>query len=105
MLVQGNVSARDLTMERLARMLSSWANRFVLDRTALSGTFDFDLHWAPDQRPAVPFNNLPPSPVPVDPNGPSLFTALQEQLGLKLDSQRGPVEMLMIDHVERPTED
>jgi uncharacterized protein (TIGR03435 family) len=104
MLVQGNVSARDLTMERLAGLLSSWVNRFVLDRTALSGSFDFDLHWAPDRRP-VAFNNLPPSPVPVDPDGPSLFTALREQLGLKLDSQRRPVDILVIDHVERPAED
>jgi uncharacterized protein (TIGR03435 family) len=76
----------------------------VLDRTALSGSFDFDLHWAPDRRP-VAFNNLPPSPVPGDPDGPSLFTALREQLGLKLDSQRGPVDIVVIDHVERPAED
>jgi uncharacterized protein (TIGR03435 family) len=46
---------------------------------------------------------MPPLP-PVDPNGPSLFTALQEQLGLKLESQKGPVEMIVIDHIERPSE-
>jgi len=46
----------------------------------------------------------PPLP-PIDPNGPSIYTALQEQLGLKLDSQKGPVEVLVIDSVEQPTED
>jgi uncharacterized protein (TIGR03435 family) len=103
MLVQGNVSGRKMTMERLATMLSPWVNRSVLDRTNLAGNFDLDLQWAPDQMPTGPFG-APPG-VPIDPNGPSLFTALQEQLGLKLDSQRGPVEVLVIESAERPTED
>jgi uncharacterized protein (TIGR03435 family) len=64
----------------------------------------FDLTWTPEQfanrdTPAVVNGNT------IDPNGPSLFTALQEQLGLKLDSQRAPVEMLFIDSVSQPTPD
>jgi uncharacterized protein (TIGR03435 family) len=75
----------------------------VVDQTGLAGNFDVDLTWTPDQL-------RPPSPVgapalpPIDPNGPSIFTALQEQLGLKLDAQRGLVDVLVIDRVEKPTE-
>jgi uncharacterized protein (TIGR03435 family) len=68
-------------------------NRFVEDRTGLRGVFDFDLAWTPDETAAT------------DLSGPSIFTALQEQLGLKLESTKGPVEVLLIDNVERPTED
>ena len=72
--------------------------RTVVDRTGLSGTYDIDLHWAID----VPLRGDTPPP-PAD--GPSIFTAVQEQLGLKLESTRGPVDVLVIDHIERPTED
>ena len=68
-------------------------NRFVEDRTGLRGVFDFDLKWMPDETAAT------------DLSYPSIFTALQEQLGLKLESTKGPVEVLVIDSVERPTED
>jgi hypothetical protein len=66
------------------------------DDAGLNGRFDVDLAWTPDQ---------PPRPPDVDPNGPMLFDAIQDQLGLKLESTRGPVDVLVIDHVERPTED
>jgi bla regulator protein blaR1 len=76
----------------------------VSDKTNLSGKYDIDLKYTPDQGPPPgdPPPGLPPLP-PVDPNGPSLFTALQEQLGLKLESQKGPVGIMVIDHVERPS--
>jgi len=83
--------------------LNHW--RFVVDKTGLSGSYDFTLTWTPDQMPGA--GQRPPGapePPPIDPNGASLFTAVQEQLGLKLDSQRGPVAMLVIDRAERPTE-
>jgi uncharacterized protein (TIGR03435 family) len=76
--------------------------RLVVDKTGLSGRFAFDLAWTPEQIPdAAP----PPGVPPIDANGPSFFTALQEQLGLKLQPARGPVEVLVIDSVERPTPD
>ena len=81
------ISGRTLTMARLAEMLAPAVNRVVVDRTGLDGSFDSDLQWI------------------TAPSGlPSIFTALQEQLGLRLDPQRGPVEMLLIDHAEKPTE-
>jgi uncharacterized protein (TIGR03435 family) len=78
-----------------------FAGRIVLDRTGLAGNWDIDLTWTPDQLPQRP----PGAPeLPVNADGPSLFTAVQEQLGLKLDSQRGPVEMLVIERAEKPVE-
>jgi uncharacterized protein (TIGR03435 family) len=76
-----------------------------VDKTGLTGLYEFELEFTPDQLPqGPPPPGAPPLP-PIDPNGPSIFTALQEQLGLKLDSQRGPVEVVVIDSVERPTPD
>ena len=70
--------------------------------TNLTGMFDYDLEWTPDQ---IPNGRRGPVPVALfDPNGPSLFTALQEQLGLKLESTRAPVDVLVIDEVSRPSE-
>jgi bla regulator protein blaR1 len=108
----GQLSAEGMTASQLAAGLSRYVNRVVVDRSGLAGGFDWDLHWTPDQlRDLKPSGDAPPGAlpqvngVPFDPNGPSIFTALQEQLGLKLDAQRGPVEVVVIDHVERPTED
>lgn len=76
--------------------------RLVIDKTGLMGRFEFTLTWTPEQMPtAAP----PPGVPPIDPNGPGFFTALQEQLGLKLQSATGPVEVVVIDSVERPTPD
>ena len=84
----------------LSRTYVSLLGRNVIDRTGLTGAWDVHLKWAVDtlSAPAGP-NTTPPSEV----IGPSIFTALQEQLGLKLESARGPVEVLVIDHVERPS--
>ena len=105
------VMAGGIPMRRFAEMLTAImavgvpANadgRLVVDKTGLSGRFAFDLTWTPEKMPTV---EPPPGVPPIDPNGPSLFTALQEQLGLKLESAKGPVEVLVIDSVERPTAD
>ena len=107
MIGPGNIMSSGQPITQLATMLSNFVNRTVLDRTGLTGTFDLTLSWTPEQLPqgrGEPPPGAPPLP-PIDPNGPSIFTAVQEQLGLKLDSQRGPVDVLVIDSVEQPTED
>jgi uncharacterized protein (TIGR03435 family) len=86
------------TMAQLAAMLSAGAGRDVVDRTGLTGTFDVRLRWRPDAGLTTP----PDAQLTPD-AGVSLFTAVQEQLGLKLESSRAPQEMLVIDSVERPT--
>jgi uncharacterized protein (TIGR03435 family) len=96
-----------MTMSQFAGALGRMpaVNRTVHDRTELTGAFDIDLTWTPDQMPSGgPPPGAPPLP-PIDPNGPSLFAALQEQLGLKLESTRGAVDVVVIDGAEHPTED
>jgi uncharacterized protein (TIGR03435 family) len=100
----GQMSGSGIALTQLTQILSQFTQRIVIDRTGLEGNFDIDLTFTPDKMPL----GAPPPGVtlpPIDPNGPSLFTALQEQLGLKLASERAPVEVLVIDHVERPTPD
>ena len=87
----GKVTGSGIRMETFARNLAGATGRYVVDKTGLSGSYDLELEFTPDQSP--------------DTTGPSLFTAMQEQLGLKLDSQRAPVEVLVIDRLERPTPD
>ena len=84
-----------------ARNLAGFAGRPIVDRTGLTGAYDFELLWTPDEPPPAGVT----LPAWYDPNGPSLVTAVQEQLGLKLDATTGPVEVLVIDSAERPTED
>jgi uncharacterized protein (TIGR03435 family) len=103
----GTIAAGGNRMPQFATVLSTWVNRLVVDKTGLTGSYDIDLQWTPDQMPFGLGGEPSPAapPPPIDPNRPSIFTALQEQLGLKLDSQKGPVEVLVIDHVEQPSED
>jgi len=100
----GQLVAGAMPISQLIPPLSQFTERLVFDRTGLSGNFEIELTWTPDRLPQGP---APPGapPLSIDPNGPSLFTAVQEQLGLKLESERAPVEVLVIDHVERPTPD
>ena len=98
--LNGHIEMNAVPMANLARNLSPIAGRSVIDKTGLTGGFDAELTWTPD----ASLGNSPDAPPPSS-DGPSLFTAIQEQLGLKLDAQRGPVDVLVIDSVERPTED
>jgi uncharacterized protein (TIGR03435 family) len=88
-------------------LLSNRLDRPVIDKTGLAGRFDFHLEFAPDtaapglQRRGEPVDPGAPA-LPADTGGPSIFTALQEQLGLKLSADKGPVEVIVIDHVEKP---
>lgn len=83
-----------VTMRRFAEFLSDEVDRPVIDKTGLTGAYDFTIDWAVD------------SSVATNDSGPSIFTALQEQLGLKLDSAKGPVEIIVVDHAEKtPVED
>jgi uncharacterized protein (TIGR03435 family) len=106
MIGPGTMTAGGMLLGELARSLSQFVGRIVLDKTGLTERYDFQLKYAPEGRGVGPGPGPGgPDPQPVDPNMPSLFTALQEQLGLKLESQRGPVEVVVIDRVEQPTED
>jgi uncharacterized protein (TIGR03435 family) len=96
--------AGGIPLSQLTTLLSSMVQRVVIDKTGLTGNFDFELKWTPDRMPPGAPSGTPALPAN-DPNAPSIFTALQEQLGLKLESAKNLVEVLVIDHVERPTPD
>jgi uncharacterized protein (TIGR03435 family) len=98
----GRLVAGAMPMSQLASNLSGQVQRIVADRTGLSGAWDFEISFAPE-RPVNP----PPGVEfpPADPNAPSLFTAMQEQLGLRLQSTKGPVEVLVVERIEQPIPD
>ena len=102
----GQLLSGGTPMSRLTtQILTQLTGRVVVDKTGLTGAYDIDLKWTPTpdqlpQGPPPPGFELPA----IDPNGPSLFTALQEQLGLKLDAERGPVQVLVVGKLVQPTE-
>ena len=101
----GFIRVRGRTMQQFAEALArltmtgSSLNRMIVDRTGLQGSYDLTLRYTPDNIPPVSTPGAPP----VDPNGPSIFTAVQEQLGLKLESSRGMVDVIVVDSAVRPT--
>jgi uncharacterized protein (TIGR03435 family) len=100
---RGSMITTGVAMADFARNLGPFTGRPVVDRTGLTGVYDLDLTWTPEPGPSGP-EGTTPQPQPSS-EGVSLYTAIQEQLGLKLDAQRGPVDVLMIDSVQRPIED
>jgi uncharacterized protein (TIGR03435 family) len=107
----GQLRGLGMSIEQLASVgLSRVAGRPVMDRTGLMGPFEWTLAWTPDNLPPRAAGTLPSQPVRVngvdiDPDGPTLGTALQEQLGLRLAPTRGPISVIVIDRADRPTED
>jgi uncharacterized protein (TIGR03435 family) len=100
----GGIAGSGMQLTQLVSMLSRQLGRPVVDNTGLSGLFDVELNYTPDRTP--PQGTLPPGVVlpQIDPDGPTIFTALQEQLGLKLEPSSQPGEMLTIERIEKPSE-
>jgi uncharacterized protein (TIGR03435 family) len=106
-IVRNGWNATAINMGGVTGALGALLRRKVIDKTAITGTFDVHLQWTPDEASdeAPAGLSVPGQPAPSNEDRlPSLFTALQEQLGLRLESSKGPVEVLVIDRVERPTE-
>ena len=99
------ISQRQLSMAGLAFLLSRYEGQIVRDMTGLKGLFDVRLEWTPDfNRARAPGNGGVPAPIDSAP-GPTIFTAVQEQVGLKLESRKGLLDVVVIDHAEpTPTE-
>jgi uncharacterized protein (TIGR03435 family) len=92
-------------MEAFTLWLSDVLQKSVVDRTGFTGAFDVNLQWLQDPPlPAVTAPGAQPTATEADSGVLSIFTAIQEQLGLKLESAKGPVEVLVIDRAEPPTE-
>ena len=86
-------------MSQILQGLSDATGRTVVNRTELTGSFDLDLHWTPEQIPQRPTGA--PEPSPTDASGPSIFTALEEQHGLKLETRKVPVDVVVVDHCDK----
>jgi uncharacterized protein (TIGR03435 family) len=93
----GRIIGQRGRISQLADRLSTMLGRTVMDKTGLTGSYDIDLKFAPD-----PGLQQSPGGPPADPGGPSIFTAIQEQLGLKLQAGKGPVEVIVVDSAEKP---
>jgi bla regulator protein blaR1 len=107
----GIVSIRGAQPAMIAGSLPAFVGRPVFDKTGLTGYFDYTLKWTPvagSDNPllfGLPPGGLPDATPPADPDAPNIFTAVQEQLGLKLESSRGPVDVIVIDRIEKPALD
>jgi uncharacterized protein (TIGR03435 family) len=88
----GHLQSHSTFMWQLVQALEDQLNSMVLDETGLTGNYDYTLEWRPDDA------------MHADSSGPSLFTALKEQIGLKLEMQKRPVDVVVIDHIEKPSQ-
>jgi uncharacterized protein (TIGR03435 family) len=114
---KGQLSGNEVPISLLAEVLTRQTEiggRLVLDKTGLKGNYDWALKWTPDESAPMfkgagdgtqgPGSQGPGNTPPTDSSGPSLFAAIQEQLGLKLEPQKAPVDVLVIEHIEKPSE-
>jgi uncharacterized protein (TIGR03435 family) len=104
---RGHLAIQDCSMLCLSNVLSQHVGRPVVDTTGLTGNYDITLDWTPDEGRAIPFagDGSQSGALPGYSIGTSIFAAIQEQLGLKLRSTEGPVQILVVDHIEPPTVD
>jgi uncharacterized protein (TIGR03435 family) len=93
---RGRLTGQGIPIASMVPPLTQELGRIVQDKTGLTGKYDIQLRWTTDDA-------APDSRSASDPSAPSIFTAIQEQLGLKLESRKAPVEVLMIDHVDQPS--
>jgi uncharacterized protein (TIGR03435 family) len=108
---RGQIIGQFISLDFLVQVLAQQVGRPVIDNTGLKGSYDFTLEWTPDPGqglgPGFGGPGEPPrpdNPAPTEPSGTSVFVAIQEQLGLKLESQKTPVEIIVIESVEKPSE-
>lgn len=114
---RGQINAKGVPMNLLVQQIAQQLGRTVIDKTGIEGNYDIELNWTPELGQGAVFAGGPgPAPAggpgggpgsalpAADSSGPTLFTALQEQLGLKLESTKGPVPVLVIESIEKPTE-
>lgn len=99
----GRLQGNAITIDMLSRVLGRHVNRAVVNQTGLDGNFDVDLNFSPEFIPPPPGTAPGDVPAPAS-DAPSIFTAVHEQLGLRLESTKGPVDVLIVDRAERPTE-
>jgi uncharacterized protein (TIGR03435 family) len=104
---RGEIKGNSVGMEMLANILSRQLGRTVVDNTGLTGVYDFELKWTPDENQGqmfrAPGGDTAAAPPAVQTAGPTVYTAIQEQLGLKLEATKAPVAVWVIDHVEKPS--
>lgn len=104
---RGQINGKSMPMSLLVQQLSGQLGRKVVDQTGLTGAYEILLEWTPEPGQGGGVFGGPPAPdaiQAVDTSSPTIFTALQEQLGLRLEPQKGPVEIIVIDSVEKPSE-
>lgn len=103
----GQISGQGVSLDVFVAQLSGQLHELIIDKTGLKGTYDFNLQWTPDHDPSPVSDAADHNASGADSAndfGPSLFTAVQEQLGLKLLPTSGPVKVLVVDHLEHPSE-
>jgi uncharacterized protein (TIGR03435 family) len=109
MMNPGHLESTGTSLDMLSHVLSRQLSRTVVDKTGLPGEYDFTLDYTPDNMPMPPHggpdDGAAKSQTQPDQGGPSIFTAVEEQLGLKLEATKGMVDVIVIDHIDLPAED